>query len=109
MPREHGIGKGESLQVHARTIAFLLLAVLALLTATGFGLTLFFQDRVGQDHVVARRFPSPQLVPDERTRRLRLEARQRSDLAGAHGRMPIEQAMQAIVARDDHAFDPVAP
>lgn len=106
MPRED-IGKGESLAVSARTIAILLAAGLAMLAAAGFGLTLFFADRIGEDHAVGHSFPSPAVIPDELAVRLRLEARQRRDLAGAHGRMPIEQAMRTIAARGDHAFDPV--
>jgi hypothetical protein len=109
MRSERGIRNGESLQVPARTIATLLLAILVMLAAVGFGLTLFFPGRIGMDHAVAHRFPSPTVIPDERAVRLQLEARQRHDLAGAHGRIPIEEAMRAVAARGAHAFDPVAP
>ncbi|HEX4272234.1 MAG TPA: hypothetical protein VHZ32_12635 [Rhizomicrobium sp.] len=109
MPHKHALGAGESLQVPARTVALVLVGILAMLAAVGFGLTLFFPNRIGMDHAVVHRFPSPAVIPDERTVRLRLEARQRRELAGGAGRMPIQQAMQAVVARGDHAFDPAAP
>ena len=109
MPHERGIGSGESLQIRARTVALVLIGALTMLAAVGFGLTLFFPDRVGAGYVVEHVFPSPAVIPDERAQRLRLEAEQRRALAGAHGRMPIEQAMMAIAARGDQAFDPVHP
>ncbi|HEX3754936.1 MAG TPA: hypothetical protein VHV26_07655 [Rhizomicrobium sp.] len=109
MPHERGIGSGESLQIRTRTVAFVLAAVLAMLALVGFGLTPFFSNRVGVNFVVAHGFPSPAVIADERVQRLRLEARQRRELAGADGRMPITQAMSAVAARGDRAFDPVRP
>jgi hypothetical protein len=109
MPAEQKIGKGESLQVRTRTVAIVLVGILLLLAGVGFGLTLFFPDRVGVRHVVARGFPTPAVIPNERAQRLQLEAKQRRALDGADGRMPIGQAMAAIVARGNRAFDPVGP
>jgi hypothetical protein len=109
MPRERSIGAGESLQIRTRIVALILVAVLAMLALVGFGLRLFFPNRVGVDFVVAHGFPSPVVIPDERVQRLRLEEKQRRELAGADGRMPIAQAMTAIAARGDRAFDPVPP
>jgi hypothetical protein len=109
MPHERDIGSGESLQVRTRPVAFIFVAILTTLAIVGFGLTIFFSNQIGTGHVVAHQFPSPAVTPDERAQRLRLEARQRRDLAGAGGRMPIEQAIGVIAARGDHAFDPIAP
>lgn len=109
MARERSIGSGENLQIHARSVAIVLAAILAALAVVGFGLAVFFPERIGVSHVLAQRFPAPAVIADEHLRRLQLEARQRRALNGGDGRMPIDQAMQAIVARGDHAFDPVAP
>jgi len=62
-------------------------------------------------------FPEPRLRANEAAQRLRLQAEQRSRLAGyawvdrAHGvaRIPIERAMQLIVAAGPKAYDPIAP
>jgi hypothetical protein len=107
MPAEQKIGKGESLQIRTRTVAIVLVGILFLLAGVGFGLTLFFPDRVGVRYVVSRSFPAPAVIPDEHAQRLQLEAGQHRALAGEDGRMPIGQAMAAIVARGSHAFDPV--
>jgi hypothetical protein len=62
-------------------------------------------------------FPEPQIRVNEVAQRLRLQAEQRSRLAGyawvdrAHGvvRIPIERAMQLIVAAGPKAYDPIEP
>jgi hypothetical protein len=72
------------------------------------GLALFFPDRVGLTIVHRQAFPAPGVIPNERAERLALEKAQRDLLGGGGGRMPIEQAMQAIAAKGAHAFDPVA-
>jgi len=104
---ERQIGKGESLQVRSRGVVLVTGVLLVLLMVVAFGFTLLFNNRIGVHYSVRHKFPSPAVIPDERAQRLELEARQRRALQGADGRMPIEQAMQAVVARHAHAFDPV--
>ena len=101
------LGKGESLEVRTRPVVLIAASLLVLLTIIAFGFMLLFSNRVGVHYAVEHKFPGPGVIPNERAERLALEARQRKTLQGANGRMPIEQAMQAIVARGPHAFDPV--
>jgi hypothetical protein len=62
-------------------------------------------------------FPEPQLRVDENGQLRRLQAEQSAKLAGyvwvdrAHGlvRIPIERAMQLIVAAGPKAYDPIVP
>lgn len=102
-----GIGKGESLQVGTRGVVLVIGVILVLLTAIAFGFTLLFNNRIGVHYTVRHELPAPGVVANERAQRLALEARQRRTLQGAGGRMPIDQAMQAIVARGPRAFEPV--
>lgn len=101
-PRER-----ESLEVNSRRVVLAMAGLLVLLIATAFGFTLIFKDRIGVRFVPHRAFPAPAVVSNERSQRVALEARQRRLLAGAQSRLPIETAMQRIVARGPHAFDPV--
>lgn len=102
-----GIGKGEDLQVHAPRVLAVMAVLLGMATIVAFGFMLLFPERIGVRFVPQRDFPPPGVVADEQARRLALEARQRHDLAGAGGRMPIEQAMRQVVARG--TFDPPEP
>jgi hypothetical protein len=106
---DHRLGKGESLQVRAPVIVATMLGVLTLLAAVAFGLMLLFPNRIGARFAPYDPFPAPAVIPDERAERLSLEARQRRELNGAGGRLPIDQAMRAIAAKGTHAFDPAAP
>lgn len=106
---EARLGKGESPQVRTPVIVAIMLGMLAFLIAVAFGLALFFPGRIGVRFVPRHAFPLPAVIPDERAERLGLEARQRRELDGAQGRLPISQAMQAVAARGPHAFDPVKP
>lgn len=101
------LGRGESPQVNTRRVLIIVAGILAFIIAVAFGFQLIFRARIGQTFTVQHDFPAPGVVPDERQERLALEARQKHDLAGAHGRMPIGQAMKAIAAKGPHAFDPV--
>jgi len=107
MTNDHKLDKGESLAVRARPVVLIAGSLLVLLTILAFGFMVLFSNRIGVRYAVEHKFPGPGVVPDEKAERLALEARQRKALQGAGGRMPIEQAMQAIVTRGPHAFDPV--
>jgi hypothetical protein len=99
--------KPESLEVDSRRVLVVTAALLLLVAGTALGFTLIFHNRIGTRFVPHTDFPAPAVIVHERAQRLALEARQRKDLAGAHGRMPIEEAMRQIAARGAHAFDPV--
>jgi hypothetical protein len=101
------IGRGESPQVRAVRIAAIVGGILVILAVIAFGFQALFPRRINQTYTVEHGFPAPAVIPNERAQRLALEARQKRDLAGAHGRMPIETAMKAIAARGARAFDPV--
>lgn len=81
--------------------------IMIILALIAFGFQPLFRDRIGQTFVVRHGFPGPAVIPNERAERERLDAEQRRDLNGAHGRMPIESAMKTIAAKGAHAFDPV--
>ncbi len=100
------IGRGESPQVSTRAIVIIVAVILGALVLVAFGFQLLFQNRIGQTYTVRHPFPAPAVIAGERAQRLALEARQKRDLAGAHGRMPIDNAMKDIAARGEHAFDP---
>jgi|SRR6185312_5882980 len=104
-----GIGEGESLQVRVPVIVGAALALLGMATIVAFGFLLLFPNRIGVRFVPHRAFPAPSVVSYERSQRLVLEAQQRRALAGAGGRMPIDEAMGKIAARGARAFDPVSP
>lgn len=101
------IGRGESPNVGTRTIVLIVAGILVALVIIGFGFQPIFHDRIGQTSAMRHPFPAPAVTPNERAERLALEARQRKDLAGGHGRMPIGAAMKAIAAKGTHAFDPI--
>jgi hypothetical protein len=107
MTVERKLGPGENLQVRTRAVVLVTASLLVLLTVIAFGFMLIFANRIGVGYAVRHEFPAPAIIPNERSERLAMEARQRRVLAGQDGRMPIEQAMQAVVARGPHAFDPV--
>ena len=106
---ETRLGKGESPQIHTRTVVGMMLGLLAMVIVVAFGLALFFPNRIGIRFVPRNSFPAPAVVPDERAERIDLELRQRRALNGAGGRLPITRAMQAVASRGSHAFDPVEP
>ena len=62
-------------------------------------------------------FPQPRVQPDESAELRRLLSEQRAQLAGYAWanddktlvRIPIEHAMQLLVQKGDHAYDPLAP
>jgi hypothetical protein len=101
------LGRGESPGVRTRVVVSIVVGILVVLIAVAAGFQLVFRDRVGQTYAVRHPFPAPAVVPDERAERLALQAKQRHDLNGAHGRLPIDAAMKAIAAKGDRAFDPV--
>jgi len=109
MAIEQSPGRGESLQVRSRAIVAVVVTILVLLVAIAFGLTLAFPDRVGVRFVLHHPFPAPAVIPGERAQRLALQAHAEQLLNGGGGRLPITTAMQKIVARGDHALDPVGP
>lgn len=101
------LGRGESPQVNTRRVLVIVAGIIAFIVIVGFGFELIFPDRIGETYSVQHSFPSPSVIATERTQRLALESRQKRDLAGAHGRIPIEAAMKAIAAKGPHAFDPI--
>jgi hypothetical protein len=107
MVADQDLDRGESPSVKTRVIVLVTVGILAALVAIAFGLELFFRDRVGMTFVDWHAFPAPGVIPDERAQRIALEAKQYKELNGAGGRMPIEAAINAIVARGPHAFDPI--
>ncbi|HEY1504958.1 MAG TPA: hypothetical protein VGF92_11705 [Stellaceae bacterium] len=106
--RERDLGRGEPPAVNARSVVATMAAALMLLVLSAVGLALFFSDRIGMTFVDRQPFPAPGVSASERTTRALLERKEAAALAGADGRMPIDTAMQKIVARGAHAFDPVA-
>jgi len=101
------LGRGESPNVGTRAVVAIIAGILVVLVVVAFGFQTIFRDRIGQTHAERHPFPAPAVIPNERAERLALEAKQKKDLAGAHGRMPIDAAMKAIAAKGDHAFDPL--
>jgi hypothetical protein len=101
------LGRGESPDVGTRKVVFIVAGILAVLVLVAFGFQAIFRDRIGQTYAVRHPFPAPAVMPDEGAERLALEAKQRKDLNGAAGRLPINAAMKAVAARNDHAFDPI--
>src|ERR1700744_1382109 len=105
---ERDLGRGEPPSVNARSVIVMTVAAIALLVLSTIGLAFFFSDRIGMTFVDRQPFPAPGVSASERTTRALLERKEAAALAGADGRMPIDTAMQKIVARGAHAFDPVA-
>ena len=101
------LGNGESPQVSTRSVVAIVAGIMVILLAIALGFQPMFRDRIGQTFVVRHGFPGPAVIPNERAERERLDAEQLRDLNGAHGRMPINQAMKAIAAKGAHAFDPI--
>lgn len=101
------LGRGESPNVRTRRVVFIVAGIMAVLVLVAFGFQALFHDRIGQTYALRHPFPAPAVIPNERAERLALEARQRKDLAGAHGRMPIGKAMTTIAAKGTDAFDPL--
>ena len=101
------IGRGESPNVDTRRVVAIVAGVLIFVALVSFGFQALFGGRVGQTYTVHHPFPAPAVIASERAQRLSLEAKQRRDLNGAHGRMPIAAAMKAIAAEGTSAFDPV--
>ena len=101
------LGRGESPQVSARAVALIIAGILVVLVLVAFGFEAIFRDRIGQTYVVRHPFPAPAVIPNERAERLALEAKQKKELDGAGGRMPIGDAMKTIAAKGDRAFDPI--
>jgi len=103
---ERHIGRRASPQVNTRGIVVAISIAFAGLLATAFGLAPFFSDRVGVTHVDSHPFPAPGVVVREGADRILLEKKQRAALQGAGNRMPIDEAMKAVVERGTRAFDP---
>ena len=101
------LGRGESPDVNTRRVLIIVAGIVAFIVIVAFGFELIFPHRIGQSFTVQHPFPAPTVIDTERAQHLALEARQKRDLAGAHGRIPIEAAMKAIAAKGPHAFDPV--
>ncbi|HEX3946025.1 MAG TPA: hypothetical protein VHW69_18270 [Rhizomicrobium sp.] len=97
----------ESPQVNTYRVVAIVAGMLLLLSLIAFGFQPLFRDRIGQTFTVRHPFPAPAVIAGERAQRLALEVKQRRDLKGAHGRMPIDAAMNAIAAKGPHAFNHV--
>ena len=107
MAADTNIGSGESPEVRAVPVLLAIALIIGTVALIGFGLELFFPDRVGLNTVGSHPFPAPAVVPGERSQRLELEAAQRHDLAGAKGRKPIDDAMREIASKGVRAYDPI--
>lgn len=101
------LGPSKYPQVRAWVVAAIIAGILIVLILIAFGFQPFFSDRIAQAESATHPFPPPAVISGERAQRLALENKQRRDLAGAHGRVPIEAAMRAIAAKGSHAFDPI--
>jgi hypothetical protein len=101
------LGLGETPYVRTRRVIAIAAGILALLVLIAFGFQALFPHRIGQTYTVEHGFPAPAVITNERAQRLALEAKQKHDLDGADGRMPIAAAMKAIAAKGAHAFDPI--
>ena len=97
----------ESPNVSTRAVVVIVAGILLVLVLIAFGFQAIFRDRIGQTYAVRHAFPAPAVISDERAERMSLEAKQKKDLNGAHGRMPIEAAMKTIAAKGSQAFDPI--
>jgi hypothetical protein len=100
-------GGAESPQVRTLRVTAIVGGILVLLVLIAFGFQGLFAERIGQTRTVSHGFPAPAVIPDEGTERRALVARQRHDLDGASGRLPVDAAMKAIAAKGQHAFDPI--
>jgi hypothetical protein len=96
---DENLGRGESPQV----------AILPVGGVIATGLALVFPERLEVHNSPPQPFPAPQVSTGERQERLDLEEAQRRALNGAEGRLPIDRAMAAIVARGSRAYDPLEP
>jgi hypothetical protein len=101
------LGPYESPQVRAWVVAAIVAGILTVLILIAFGFQPIFGDRINPARLAPHPFPPPAVISDERAQRLALENKQRHDLAGANGHMPIGNAMRAIAAKGNHAFDPI--
>jgi hypothetical protein len=101
------LGRGEPPVVATRAVLVIVAGILVVLMSIAFGFQAIFRDRIGQTYTVHHPFPAPAVIPDERAERIALDAKQKKDLSGAHGRMPIDAAMKTVAAKGNRAFDPV--
>ncbi len=94
------------------------LAAIVLVVGAVVGLRAYYRAYVPDLTLPApRQFPGPQVQPDETGQLRELLAAQRAQLAGYAWadrdkglvRVPIDRAMQLIVQKGEHAFDPLLP
>lgn len=104
---DENLGRRETPEVKTRTVLLLTAGILVFLVVIAFGVGALFPGRIGRAGVTQHQQPLPGVIPNERSVRLSLEAKQRQDLNGGRGRIPVEEAMQAIAAKGPHAFDPI--
>jgi hypothetical protein len=104
--------------VDLRAVLLTAAGAIVLVVAAVAGLHAVYRAYVPNRHLPApQAFSGPQVQPDEANELRRLLGDQRARLAGYawadHGKglikIPIERAMQLIVQKGDHAFDPLAP
>ena len=100
--------QGESSQVDVRVVSYVAAGIIAVLIALVGILALSFPGLISRPPPVAAEFPAPSVRTDERTQRLQLEKAQQERLSGQNGGIPIERAMEMIIARGVKAFDPVS-
>ena len=93
--------------VATRRAVVLVAVIISLLIAIAFGFEFIFRSRLGMAYVAVPHFPEPGVRLDESAQRQALETQQRRRLSGVDGGMPIDDAMRAIAAKGQHAFDPI--
>ena len=101
------VAKVEGPQVATRLVSYIAVGLVAALVAGVGGLALSFPNTMFRRNPALVAFPEPAVRTDERTQRLTLEKAQQDRLAGKNGGVPIERAMDMIMARGSHAYDPI--
>ena len=101
------VAKAESPQVATRLVFYIAAGLVAAVLAAVGGLALSFPGAISQSKPVIAAFPQPAVRTDERAQRLAIEKAQRDRLAGKNGGIPIERAMDMVVARGTAAYAPI--
>jgi hypothetical protein len=101
------VAKAENPQVATRLVSCIAVGLIACLIAAVGVLALSFSQTISRTEPAVAAFPEPALRTDERAQRLAIEKAQADRLAGKNGAVSIERAMDIIVARGSHAYDPI--
>jgi hypothetical protein len=101
------LAKAESPQVASRLVSYIAAGLVAAVVAAVAVLALAFPDTLVRGKPMVSAFPEPAVRSDERAQRLAIEKMQRDRLAGKNGGVPIDRAMDMIVARGSTAYEPI--